>query len=193
MKVTWALCMLLRFVAVEASNTLPTPIGLNGVEDEKASNQSEDLNGERDLTYLSCVTLPTDRYYHIISKNSNMAVNIDQASTANGASLIQWPKSPERNDNWRFQSVGYGYYQIISEHSQKGVNGRFRGQQQDIVLFITLNLIVCRDRRCKLQYLEVVKQMEAQLFNGMYRNEKKMIGALLIKVKDIMLSIIVSA
>ena len=75
---------------------------------------------------LVCATVPTDRYYNLIAKHSNMALNVDQESTNNGASLIQWPvASTSKNDNFRFESLGDGYYQIIAEHSQKGINGKY--------------------------------------------------------------------
>jgi Ricin-type beta-trefoil lectin domain-like len=53
-----------------------------------------------------------------------MAINVEQASLHNGASLLQWPVDQERNDNWRFESVGSGYYQILAEHSGKAINGK---------------------------------------------------------------------
>jgi Ricin-type beta-trefoil lectin domain-like len=73
---------------------------------------------------LNCASLPTGPFYHIIAKHSNMAINVEQASLHNGASLLQWPVSQARNDNWRFESVGSGYYQILAEHSGKAINGK---------------------------------------------------------------------
>ena len=74
---------------------------------------------------LVCATVPTDRYYNLIAKHSNMALNVEGEFTNNGASLIQWPvTSTSNNDNFRFESLGDGYYQIIAQHSQKGVNGK---------------------------------------------------------------------
>ena len=94
-----------------------------------------DDNGKRDLTFQICATIPTDRYYHIIAQNSGMSVNVDQKSTSNGACLIQWPVSAGMNDNWRFQSTGWGYYQMIAEHSQKAANGTFTFKKSIIVVF----------------------------------------------------------
>jgi hypothetical protein len=53
-----------------------------------------------------------------------MAIRVDQDLTSNGASLIQWPVDRGTSDNWNLQSVGNGYYQIISEFSHKGINGK---------------------------------------------------------------------
>jgi hypothetical protein len=61
-----------------------------------------------------------------------MAVNVLEASTQNGASLIQWPVDQAKNSNWRFESVGSGYYQIIVEHSGKAMNGKIQQQQNDV-------------------------------------------------------------
>jgi hypothetical protein len=74
---------------------------------------------------LVCAAVPTDRYFNLVAKHSNMALNVEGGSTNNGASLIQWPvDSSFKNDNFRFESLGDGYYQIIAEHSQKGINGK---------------------------------------------------------------------
>ena len=83
---------------------------------------------------LVCATLQTDRYFNLIVKHSNMALNVENSSTNNGASLIQWPVNSANNDNWRFESVGNGYYQIIAQHSQKGVNGTL--YLEDTIIFI---------------------------------------------------------
>ena len=73
---------------------------------------------------LVCATLPTDNYYNLIAKHSNMALNVEGQSLNNGASLIQWPVASSKNDNFRFESLGNGYYQIIAEHSKKVINGK---------------------------------------------------------------------
>jgi endoglucanase len=73
-----------------------------------------------------CATLPTDRHFNILAKHSNMAVNVDHISTANGATIMQFPIDLGKNDNWRLQSAGLGYYNIIAEHSQKAINGEIR-------------------------------------------------------------------
>jgi hypothetical protein len=72
---------------------------------------------------LKCASLPTGQFYNIIAKHSNMAVSVAGASLNNGASLVQWPVGQVKHNNWRFESVGSGYYQITSEHSGKAMNG----------------------------------------------------------------------
>ena len=73
---------------------------------------------------LKCASLPTGQFYNLIAKHSNMAVNVEGASLNNGAPLLQWPVLQAKNNNWRFESVGSGYYQIIAEHSGKAINGK---------------------------------------------------------------------
>ena len=127
MKISLALNSLLYF----ASTTLLKAEDLSSALDfaDEVAHPSNSLRGStdddkhRDLTFLICASLPTDRYYHIIAQHSGMSLNVDQKSTSNGASLVQWPVSAAMNDNWRFQYVSFGYYQIIAEHSQKAVNG----------------------------------------------------------------------
>lgn len=72
-----------------------------------------------------CATLPANQYYNLMAKHSNLALNVFQASTANNVSIVQWPLGTTKNDNWRFDSAGQGYYQFIAEHSLKGMSGTF--------------------------------------------------------------------
>ena len=71
-----------------------------------------------------CSKVPTDRSFNIISKHSSMAINVLGGATSDGASLVQSPVQLVKYDNWRFQDAGMGFYQIIAEHSQKGINGK---------------------------------------------------------------------
>jgi hypothetical protein len=73
---------------------------------------------------FGCATLDTGKYFNLIARHSNMVVNVDHGSTSDGARIVQWPSNPGKNDNWRFESVGNGYYRIIAEHSQKGLYGK---------------------------------------------------------------------
>ena len=73
---------------------------------------------------FGCAKLDTSKYFNLIARHSNMVVNVDQGSTSDGARIVQWPSSTGKNDNWRFESVGNGYYRIVAEHSQKGLYGK---------------------------------------------------------------------
>jgi hypothetical protein len=129
MKISLALNTLLYFASTTLLKAEDSPSALDFVDEVAHPSNSlrgtRDDENHRDLTFMICASLPTDRYYHIIAQHSGMSLNVDQKSTSNGASLVQWPVSAAMNDNWRFQYVGLGYYQIIAEHSQKGVNGTF--------------------------------------------------------------------
>ena len=72
----------------------------------------------------TCATLPTTGNYKIIAKHSNQALNVAGLSVNNGAPLIQYPIEQAVDANFRFQSVGNGYYNIITQRSGKGVNGK---------------------------------------------------------------------
>ena len=87
---------------------------------------------------LVCATISIDRF-HILAKHSNMAIRVDQGLTSNGASLIQWPVDQGKTDNWRLQSVGSGYYQIISEFSHKGINGKIY-----VIVWMLYFKIICQ-------------------------------------------------
>ena len=72
---------------------------------------------------FGCAILDTSKYFNLIARHSNMVANVDQGSTSDGARIVQWQSNAGKNDNWRFESVGNGYYRIIAEHSQKGLYG----------------------------------------------------------------------
>jgi hypothetical protein len=87
---------------------------------------------------LKCASLPTGQFYNIIAKHSNMAVNVGGALLTNGASLIQWPVAQAKNNNWRFESVGSGYFQIIAEHSGKAMNGTILWLLNNVTRFVNI-------------------------------------------------------
>lgn len=105
-------------------------VGLDATSTNDEEHPVSSLRGakhekSRKLPFLICAYIPaSDQYYHIVSKVSNMALTVDKASIKDGASIIQAPKTTGRNDNWRLQAAGLSYYQIVAEHSQKGVNGK---------------------------------------------------------------------
>ena len=130
MKISLALNALLYFASTTLLKAEDSSSALDSADEvahpSNSLRGSKDDDKHRDLTFLICASLPTDKYYHIIAQHSGMSVNVDQKSTSNGASLVQWPVSAAMNDNWRLQSTGLGYYQIIAEHSQKVLNGTWK-------------------------------------------------------------------
>jgi lysophospholipase L1-like esterase len=60
--------------------------------------------------------------YEIQNQSSTLAVDISGGSTANGASVIQWPYSGNSNQLWNFIPTSGGYYQIKNAYSSLDVN-----------------------------------------------------------------------
>ncbi|MCH7229256.1 family 43 glycosylhydrolase [Glycomyces sp. L485] len=56
-------------------------------------------------------------WYSITSAHSDLALDIDGASTAPGAELIQWNVGTGSNQQFRFVDAGDGYYRIEARHS----------------------------------------------------------------------------
>jgi hypothetical protein len=71
----------------------------------------------------ACAKLPAYQYFNLMARHSNLALSVFESSTSNNASIVQWPLGTTKNDNWRFDSAGQGYYQFIAEHSLKGMSG----------------------------------------------------------------------
>ena len=60
--------------------------------------------------------------YKILNGNSGLAVNVSGASTADGASVIQWPFNPSpTNAEWQFIDVGGGRFEIKNLNSGKAL------------------------------------------------------------------------
>jgi len=56
-------------------------------------------------------------YYRFLNVNSGLALDVNQASTANGAAIIQWPQNGGNNQQWAITDNGGGYYKIINRNS----------------------------------------------------------------------------
>lgn len=60
--------------------------------------------------------------YKIIARNSGKALDVDGASTSNGANVIQYTYGGGDNQKWTITPVGGGYYKIIAKHSGKALD-----------------------------------------------------------------------
>ncbi|SDD45273.1 RICIN domain-containing protein [Glycomyces harbinensis] len=56
-------------------------------------------------------------WYHLQSRYSGLVLEIDGASTANGALLVQRNRTYATNQQFRFVAAGAGYYKIEARHS----------------------------------------------------------------------------
>jgi hypothetical protein len=60
--------------------------------------------------------------YKIINLNSRKALDVYQASTADGAKVCQWTDTESDNQKWVITDVGGGIYKIISVNSGKALD-----------------------------------------------------------------------
>ncbi len=69
-------------------------------------------------------------YYRFLNLNSGQALDVNGASTANGAGIIQWPQNGGNNQQWQITDNGGGYYKITNRNS---------GQALDVNMSSTAN------------------------------------------------------
>jgi len=55
-------------------------------------------------------------YYRLLNLNSGLALDVNGASTANGAGIIQWPQNGGNNQQWVITANG-SYYKITNRNS----------------------------------------------------------------------------
>ncbi|WP_147302958.1 RICIN domain-containing protein [Marinoscillum furvescens] len=56
-------------------------------------------------------------YYRIVNRNSGQVLDVNGASTANGANVLQWPWNGGDNQLWEIVDLGTGYSRIINKNS----------------------------------------------------------------------------
>ncbi len=83
-------------------------------------NESNCISVEEDDCLPSCsVDFNSNKCYRIINKKSGKAVDVFGAGTANNCNIVQWGYHGNANQQWRFCSVGKGYFKIMSRNSGK--------------------------------------------------------------------------
>ena len=73
-------------------------------------------------TAASAATVDTTAWYVLLNHNSGKALDVSGASTADGASVIQWTRTDAYNQQFQFVDVGGGYYKLRARHSGKVVD-----------------------------------------------------------------------
>ncbi|GAB3979636.1 hypothetical protein GCM10029978_075540 [Actinoallomurus acanthiterrae] len=73
-------------------------------------------------TPASAATVDTTAWYVLVNRNSGKAIDVNGASTADGANLIQWDRSNAYNQQFQFVDAGGGYYRLKARHSGKVVD-----------------------------------------------------------------------
>lgn len=56
-------------------------------------------------------------YYKIINLNSGLAIDVNQAATWGGASIIQWGYGGGSNQQWQMVETDFGIYKILNRNS----------------------------------------------------------------------------
>lgn len=58
-------------------------------------------------------------YYEVVARHSDKCLDVFDASTQNGAKVIQWPCIGDTNQQWQIIPIGDGYYKLIARHSNR--------------------------------------------------------------------------
>ena len=58
-------------------------------------------------------------YYEVVARHSSKCLDVSDASTLNGANIIQWTCVGDTNQQWLIIPIGDGYYKFIARHSNK--------------------------------------------------------------------------
>ncbi|MEU8212987.1 alpha-galactosidase [Micromonospora sp. NPDC049044] len=64
-------------------------------------------------------TTPTPTTYTVAARHSGKLLDVFNASTADGANVVQWGANGQPNQRWRFQETGDGYATVTSISSGK--------------------------------------------------------------------------
>jgi non-reducing end alpha-L-arabinofuranosidase len=73
-------------------------------------------------TPASAATVDTTAWYVLVNHNSGKALDVYNASTADGANVVQWTRTNANNQQFQFVDAGGGYYQIKARHSGKVID-----------------------------------------------------------------------
>jgi len=100
--------------------------------------QSIDINTILKIEYQATQPASSDslmidanRFYRIVSRQSNKCVDVEGVSTHNGANVSQYDCHGGKNQAWKLIPKGQDYYMIIAAHSNKclDVAGLYMFQQ----------------------------------------------------------------
>jgi lysophospholipase L1-like esterase len=71
------------------------------------------------MTAATAATVDTSAWYVLVNRNSGKALDVSGASTADGASIVQWTRTNATNQQFQFVDAGGGYYKLRARHSGK--------------------------------------------------------------------------
>jgi hypothetical protein len=64
-------------------------------------------------------TVPPSTPYTLTARHSGKLADVFNASTADGANVVQWAANGQTNQQWRFVDLGGGFFQVVSANSGK--------------------------------------------------------------------------
>jgi hypothetical protein len=62
---------------------------------------------------------PTGNGVQIVNRNSGKCLDVEMASTTDGANVLQWTCNGQSNQRWRVEDVGGGNSRLVAVHSNK--------------------------------------------------------------------------
>ncbi|NYJ29305.1 RICIN domain-containing protein [Galbitalea soli] len=80
--------------------------------------QTASGDGSQDWA-LVAQTVPTAGYEKLTNRNSGMCLDVNAASTADGANVQQWTCNGGTNQAWQVQAVGSTFVQLVNRNSGK--------------------------------------------------------------------------
>ena len=77
----------------------------------------------------------SNKCYRIINKKSGKAVDVYGAGTSNNCNIIQWNYHSNANQQWRFFSLGKGYFKVMSRNSGKYLASRGTSNGSNVIQY----------------------------------------------------------
>jgi alpha-galactosidase len=64
-------------------------------------------------------TVPPPATYNLVARHSGKVADVFNASTSDGANVVQWTSNGQTNQRWRFTDAGGGFVNVVSVNSGK--------------------------------------------------------------------------
>jgi len=111
-------------ITPETANEYKWHINWIAIEPWQVDGQTTNTQTSSTATTTTPVsTVPSvGKYYYLIAKHSNKALDVQGAGTADGNNVQQYTKNPVPQQQWLLQDAGGGYYYLVAKHSGKVLN-----------------------------------------------------------------------
>ncbi|MFD9302175.1 non-reducing end alpha-L-arabinofuranosidase family hydrolase [Streptomyces sp. NPDC060048] len=89
----------------------------------------------------SAASVDTGKWYVLVNRNSGKALDDYNFATADGSPVVQWTRSSNEAQQWRFLDSGSGYYRLLNRNSGKVLDdyGWSSADGADVVQWRDLN------------------------------------------------------